>query len=97
MTWFKYLKSSEITNSSIENTNYKYPYLKRAIKNFKPLDTILSGTWAFISVQDLEINKLLVLMGTKLNQNKLIQNHPVLRFVHLFLLRNRLLLMIYQE
>jgi hypothetical protein len=59
MTWFKYLKSSEITNSSIENINYKYPYLKRAIKNFKPLDTILSGTWAFISVQDLEINKYL--------------------------------------
>lgn len=59
MTWFKYLKSSETTNSSTENTNYSYPYLKRLINNFKPLDTISSSSWVFIDIEDLEIDKYL--------------------------------------
>lgn len=57
MGWFKYLKSSESLGVSQPNTNYSYPYLKRYIKKFKPLDTITKDSWAYISVSDLDIDK----------------------------------------
>lgn len=59
MTWFKYLKSTEIINSSTENTNYSYPYLRRLINTFKPLDTIQPLSWVYINIKDLEIDKYL--------------------------------------
>lgn len=56
MVWFRYLKTSETLGTTSPNQNYSYPYLKRVIKKFTPKDTLSSGTWLFIDVEDLEID-----------------------------------------
>lgn len=57
MGWFNYLKASESLGVSEPNTNYSYPYLKRYIKKFKPLDTISQDSWVYVDITDLDIDK----------------------------------------
>lgn len=57
MSWFKYLKSSEIISQSSINTNYSYPYCKRYISKFIPRDTIPKNFWLFINIKNININK----------------------------------------
>jgi len=57
MGWFKYLKSSESLGVSEPNTNYSYPYLKRYISKFTPLDTLSKDSWVYINIEDVSIDK----------------------------------------
>lgn len=50
MTWFKYLKDSS-------SSNYYSPPVKRKLKKIKPVDDISKGTWMYVDVSDLNINK----------------------------------------
>jgi len=50
MTWFKYYKD-------ISSVNYSTPPVKRFIKKFTPKDTLQKGTWLFVDITGLNINK----------------------------------------
>lgn len=49
MTWFSYKKQGE--------TSFSYPYVKRKISKFTPMDIIAEGTWLFVDVSDLDIDQ----------------------------------------
>lgn len=49
MSWFSYRKENSIVDS--------YPYVKRSISRFTPADTLEVGTWLFVDVKGLDIDK----------------------------------------
>lgn len=57
MAWFKYLKDSETLGTATPNTSYSYPLSKRLINKFTPKDTLPVGSWLFVDVNDININK----------------------------------------
>lgn len=50
MSWFRYLKN-------IPSTDYYSPPVKRKIKKINPSDDIAEGTWLYVNVADLNIDK----------------------------------------
>jgi len=57
MTWFKYLKDTENINPITRNTSYSYPLCKRSLKKITPKDTLSVGTWLFVDISEININK----------------------------------------
>lgn len=57
MAWLKYLKDSETPGTTTPNTSYSYPLCKRLINKFTPKDTLPVGSWLFVDVNDININK----------------------------------------
>lgn len=57
MSWFRYLKYGENTSSTIISNNYQYPNLRRKIDIPNPVDDIEQGTWIFVNLNDIKIDK----------------------------------------
>lgn len=56
MSWFKYLKSTEIIDQVNKNENYSFPYARREIGKFTPRDRLDTGLWVAIDIFNFNIN-----------------------------------------
>lgn len=59
MAWFRYLKYGEVTSSTVTSSNYQYPNLRRKINFPAPSQDIESGTWIFVDISNLGIDKVI--------------------------------------
>lgn len=50
MSWFKYLKD-------VSSSNFYSPPVKRKLKRISPVDDIPEGTWLYVNVENLNLNK----------------------------------------
>ena len=50
MSWFKYLKD-------VSSSNYYSPPVRRKIKRIRPVDDIPEGTWLYVDIEGLNLNK----------------------------------------
>jgi len=50
MSWFKYLKD-------VSSSNYYSPPVKRRLKRISPVEDIAEGTWLYVDVEGLNLNK----------------------------------------